>query len=63
MTQEEIQKIFEPFFRTDKAGTISEGLGLGLSMSSGIIRLHKGDITIQSEPDKGSTFFITLPSI
>jgi signal transduction histidine kinase len=63
MTQEEIQKIFEPFFRSEKAGSISEGLGLGLSMSSGIIRLHKGDITIQSEPDKGSVFTITLPSI
>jgi len=63
MTQDEIQKVFEPFFRSEKAGSISEGLGLGLSMSSGIIRLHKGDITIQSEPDKGSIFTITLPSI
>jgi two-component system, OmpR family, sensor histidine kinase ArlS len=63
MTQEEIKKIFEPFFRSEKAGAISEGLGLGLSMSSGIIRLHKGEITTQSEPDKGSTFTITLPSI
>jgi signal transduction histidine kinase len=63
MTPEEIQKIFEPFFRSEKAGSISEGLGLGLSMSSGIIRLHKSDITIESEPDKGSVFTITLPSI
>ena len=63
MTQEEIQKVFEPFFRSEKAGSISDGLGLGLSMSSGIIRLHKGEITIDSEPDKGSTFSITLPSL
>lgn len=63
MTQEEIKKVFEPFFRSEKAGNISEGLGLGLSMSSGIIRLHKGEINIQSAPDKGSTFTITLPSI
>ena len=63
MTQEEIQKAFEPFFRSEKALTISDGLGLGLSMSSGIIRLHKGDIIVASEPDKGSIFSITLPPI
>lgn len=63
MSQEEIKKIFEPFFRSEKAGKTSEGLGLGLSMSSGIIRLHKGDIAIESEPDKGSVFSIILPSI
>jgi signal transduction histidine kinase len=63
MTHEEIQKAFEPFFRSEKAEKISSGLGLGLSMSSGIIRLHKGDIAIESEPGKGSVFSITLPSI
>jgi signal transduction histidine kinase len=61
--QEEISKIFEPFFRSQKAETISQGLGLGLSMSSGIIRLHKGEINIESQPGKGSTFTITLPSM
>lgn len=63
MTKEEIQKIFEPFFRSEKAENISEGLGLGLAMSSGIIRLHKGQINIESEPNKGSLFTIILPSI
>ena len=63
MTQEEVQKSFEPFFRSQKAENMSQGQGLGLSMSSGIIRLHKGEITIESEPDKGSLFSITLPSI
>jgi len=63
MTEEEIQKVFEPFFRTEKAVDISEGLGLGLAMSSRIIRLHKGEIDIESSPDKGSLFIITLPSI
>jgi signal transduction histidine kinase len=63
MSEEEIQKAFEPFFRSEKAESISVGLGLGLTMSSGIIRLHKGDISIESEPGKGSIFSITLPSI
>ena len=63
ITQQEMQKIFEPFFRSEKAVNISDGLGLGLAMSSGIIRLHKGEIKIDSEPDKGSLFTIILPSI
>lgn len=63
MTEEEIEKIFEPFFRTEKAEQLSVGLGLGLSMSSRIIRLHKGEISIDSQPGEGSTFTITLPSL
>jgi signal transduction histidine kinase len=63
MTEDEIQKVFEPFFRSQRAETITDGLGLGLSMSSGIIRLHKGEIIIESEPGKGSIFTIVLPSI
>ena len=63
MTPEEIEKIFEPFFRSSKVENISDGLGLGLSMSSRIIRLHKGEITVQSEPGKGSVFMISFPSI
>jgi signal transduction histidine kinase len=63
MTPDELQKVFEPFFRSQKAESISDGLGLGLSMSSRIIRLHKGEITIESEPGKGSMFTIVLPSI
>jgi len=63
MSSEEIEKVFEPFFRSAKAETISDGLGLGLSMSSRIIRLHKGEISVQSEPGKGSIFTISFPSI
>jgi two-component system sensor histidine kinase ArlS len=61
--EEEMEKIFEPFFRSDSAKKISEGLGLGLSMSSRIIRLHKGEIAIESVPGQGSTFMIILPSL
>ena len=63
ITESEKQKVFEPFFRSQMVENISDGHGLGLSMSSGIIRLHKGEITIESEPHSGSTFSITLPSI
>jgi two-component system, OmpR family, sensor histidine kinase ArlS len=63
MTPEEIEKIFEPFFRSPKAENLSEGLGLGLSMSSRIVRLHKGEISIESQPGKGSVFNISFPSL
>ncbi|NIO10165.1 MAG: HAMP domain-containing protein [Deltaproteobacteria bacterium] len=58
---EEIRsKLFEPFFTTKSAG---KGTGLGLSVSYGIIKDHGGDITVESEAGKGSTFVITLPVI
>ena len=63
MSEEEIHKVFEPFFRSEKAKDISEGLGLGLAMSSRIIRLHKGEINIESAPGKGTLFIVTLPSM
>ena len=55
---EDKEQIFEPFFTTKPA---VKGTGLGLSVSYGIIKSHGGDIAITSEPDKGSTFLISLP--
>ncbi len=51
-------KIFEPFFTTKPAG---KGTGLGLSVTYGIIKDHKGDVRLESEPGQGTTFVITLP--
>ncbi|MDW6093270.1 sensor histidine kinase [Vibrio rhizosphaerae] len=55
----EIQdRIFDPFFTTKAVGS---GTGLGLSVSYGIIKTHKGTIAVQSEIGVGSEFIIQLP--
>lgn len=57
MTEAVRQKCLEPFFTTKG----DKGTGLGLSMVYGIIQRHRGDIEVQSEPGKGTTFLIRLP--
>lgn len=53
-----LQKIFDPFFTTRDEG---KGVGLGLSISYGIIKNHGGDITVESEVGEGSAFIVSLP--
>ncbi len=58
MTPAVRDRIFDPFFTTKQQG---DGMGLGLSISYGIIRDHGGAIAVDSEPGKGTTFTIDLP--
>jgi signal transduction histidine kinase len=58
MPQSTSQRIFEPFFTTKPPG---EGTGLGLSVSYGIIQAHRGMISVESTPEVGTTFTISLP--
>ena len=52
--------IFDPFFTTKSKG---KGTGLGLSVSLGIVRQHGGDIHVETEPGKGTTFTVLLPAV
>ena len=56
------KKIFEPFYQANKLTQNNYGgVGLGLSISKGYVELLGGEIWVQSEPGKGSTFYFTIP--
>ncbi|MEA3366869.1 MAG: ATP-binding protein [Planctomycetota bacterium] len=62
MNEEDRGRIFEKFYRSpDRRVTQIEGSGLGLAIAREVIRMHGGDITVESEIDQGSTFTLTLP--
>lgn len=58
MSESTAEKIFDPFFTTKEEG---KGTGLGLSVSYGVVKMHGGIMTVESEIDKGTTFKVYLP--
>jgi two-component system NtrC family sensor kinase len=56
--EENLGKLFTPFFTTKPVG---KGTGLGLSIVYGIIKMHRGQIGVKSEPGRGTAFTVTLP--
>ena len=58
MSLDVMKRIFEPFFTTREVG---QGSGMGLAVVYGIVRDLGGTITVESEPERGSTFRVLLP--
>lgn len=61
--REHLKRVFEPFFTTKDIG---KGTGMGLAVSYGIVKMHRGNMTVESnaDPEKGktgTTFFVMLP--
>jgi len=64
MTTEELELLFGPDGILSKKGTAAEvGTGLGLRLCHEFVQLHQGEITVTSQPEKGSTFSFTIPLV
>jgi len=62
MTKEQVDKLFDEYSRFNVAtNRTTEGTGLGMSITRNLIRLMNGEIFIESEPNKGSTFTVHIP--
>ncbi|MBC7913632.1 MAG: ATP-binding protein, partial [Pyrinomonadaceae bacterium] len=59
--QEKQQYLFDRYFRVDTSGFNYSGLGLGLYINFEIVKKHGGEIGVESEIEKGSKFWFTLP--
>jgi len=61
LTEEQVGRVFEKFYRVDNSTTAVRGLGLGLNISRSIIEAHGGRIWLRSTPGEGTRFYFTLP--
>ena len=61
INQEDLERLFEPYFRRTTDRERLSGLGLGLALAKNFIELHGGRIWVESEIGKGSTFHVELP--
>lgn len=58
---EEINKVFQPFYRGEQGRRIKQGMGLGLTIANDLARVHGGSLDVESQFGVGSIFTLTLP--
>ena len=58
---DDLTKIFSLYYRTNNGKTKAKGMGVGLFISKEIVEAHSGKIWVESEPGKGSIFFVSIP--
>jgi len=63
IAEQDLNHLFERYFRVDNTAMRFEGLGLGLFIASEILKRHNGSFWIESEPGKGATFYFRLPLV
>ena len=62
MTAEQAERVFERFYRADPSrARASGGVGLGLAIVSAVTDAHGGDVRVETEPGRGTTFRVRLP--
>ncbi len=61
MTAEQVERVFDKFYRADASDTAKEGLGLGMSIAREIVEAHGGEIHVKSAPGCGTSITFTLP--
>jgi CheY-like chemotaxis protein/anti-sigma regulatory factor (Ser/Thr protein kinase) len=62
MTEEELEHVFERFYRSPNRARSSSGTGLGLPIVKSLVELHRGNITVTSTPGRGTQFTVSLPA-
>jgi len=62
ISPDKLTHLFDRYYQAESGGSLYSGLGLGLYISAEIIKKHKGQIGVNSELGKGSTFWFTLPT-
>ncbi len=64
MSPDDRARVFDRFYRADESrARFSGGLGLGLAIARAVVEAHGGEIAVDSQPGKGSTFSIALPAV
>jgi signal transduction histidine kinase/CheY-like chemotaxis protein len=60
MTPGETERVFDRFYRAPSSSTTAPGTGLGLSIVKSLVDLHNGEIEVESEPGRGTTFTVSI---